>query len=403
MHCHPNVLRELPGNIVGTLLAHGARMTTLISRRNSLSLAGVAGAYSLLGPLGCGDDSSPSQTGGGGADGLGGGPGPGGAGGATGQGGDGTGGEGGEGGRNSTTGCGEAFVGGYGALNLAEHPVYSIDMALQDYPLWAAADSGEVTAHEVGIWWDGGDALRTHPPTVEQRGSGIGALSNLWRDATLEIRELNLRFEFQFGPEYCSRTNGNLPKFLIAHATPDLNPSSDPVARPMLYWRECDSADDPQFNRPDTLAICPAQGTLQSWSETEYAEDGTPWPMQFQPMYWADMAGTFGGAPVLDPTEIVTIEMRMIAIATPEYPRGLIAVRVYRRNGEVMERGMPWDRDENHPVGISYLQEIQMFGGGYYNNANTFHENNYTRVGGHITLAVGCGGWLGPRAGFVQG
>lgn len=386
-------------------------MKTTLTRRKTLSLAGAAGAYSLLGTFGCGDSAGSGGTGGEGT-GQGGEPGTGGSGaggidgtgGMTGPGGNGSGAgaQGGEGGGGTSTGCGEAVVGGYAALNLADHPVYSIDMALQDYPLWAAQGSGEVTEHEVGIWWDGGDALRTHPPTVEQLGSGIGALSNLWRDATLEIRELNFRFEFQMGPEYCSRTNGNLPKFVIAHSTTSLNPSADAVARPMLYWREIDTADNPKFNRPNTLGICPAQGTWQSWSETEYSEDGTAWPMQFQPVYWADAADTFGGAPVLDATEIVTIEMRMIAIATAEYPRGLIAVRVYRRNGDVFERGMPWDRDENHPVGISYIQEIQMFGGGYYNNANAFHENNYTRIGGHITLARNCGGWLGPRAGFVQ-
>jgi hypothetical protein len=378
---------------------------TIISRRKTLSLAGAAGAYSLAGALGCDDATAPDGTGGGGT-GQGGGAGTTGAGttGKTTGSGNSTGssGQGGEGGGGIGTGCGDAFVGGYAALNLAEHPVYSIDMTLQDYPQWTVQGSGEVKEHEVGIWWDGGDALRTHPPTSEQVGSGIGALTNLWQDGSLEIRELNFRFEFQAGPEYCSRTNGNLPKFVIAHSTTTLDPSANAVARPMLYWREVDSADNPKFNRPNTLAICPAQGTLQSWSETEYSEDGTFWPMQFQPVYWADTADTFGGAPVLDATEIVTIEMRMISIATREYPRGLIAVRVYRRNGDVFERGMPWDRDRNHAVGISYIQEIQMFGGGYYNNANTFHENNYTRIGGHITLARACGGWLGPRAGFVQ-
>lgn len=385
----------------------------LMTRRKTLSLAGTAGAYSLFGALACDEDAAGPDGAGGSATETGGATGQNGATGqsgvssaraTTGPGGNVTGSttsaqSGGGGG--PSTGCGEAFVGSYAALNLAEHPVYSIDMTHEDYPRWNVPGSGEVAEHEVGIWWDGGDALRTHPPTMAQCGSGIGALGNLWRDATLEIRELNLRFEFQAGPEYCSRTNGNLPKFVIAHASRQLVAGVDPTSRPMLYWRETDTADNPMFNRPNTLAICPAQGTVQSWSETEYSENGTPWPMQFQPIYWADQADTFGGAPVLDATEIVTIEMRMLSIATAAHPRGLIAVRVYRRNGEVFERGMPWDLDENHVVGESYMQEIQMFGGGYYNNANAFHANNYTRIGGHITLATNCGGWLGPRAGFV--
>ncbi len=313
-------------------------------------------------------------------------------------------GQGGEGGGGSSSGCGAPpFVGGYAGLNLAMHPSYSIDMALEDYPQWTYhPDSGEVRVHEVGVWWDGGDALRTHPPTTGDRGSGVGSIANLWRDATLEIRELNFRFEWQAGPEYCSRTNGSLPKFVIAHSSTELNANADVGARPMLYWSEMTTSDTAAFNRPDTLVICPAQGTSQSWSETAYSESGTYYPDQAQPVYWADEAGTFQRKPVIGAAEIVTIEMRMLAIATPEHPRGLIAVRVYRRNGDVFERGCPWDRDENEAVGVSYLHEIQMFGGGYYNSANQFHENNFTRVGGHITLASGCGGWLGPRPGFVQ-
>ncbi len=167
---------------------------SLLGRRKTLALAGSTGAYVLFGNLGCGDDA--------GLDGIGGGStGPGGPGSSstgTGSGpgsssastaGTGSGGQGGEGGGG--VGCGGApQVGAYADLNLAMYPVYSIDMALQDYPQWTAhPDSGEVRVHEVGIWWDGGDALRTHPPTVEQRGSGIGGsptsgATRRWRSAS---------------------------------------------------------------------------------------------------------------------------------------------------------------------------------------------------------------------------
>lgn len=370
----------------------------LLKRRNTFALGAVG-----LGALwGCGDAESGDGDGGsGGSTGSGGPSGPG----ATGTTGTGSGstsgtssGDGGAGGGGPSN----VTVGSYADLNLEAHAIYSIDMALQDYPQWSAhPDSGEVRVHETGIWWDGGDALRSHPPTVEQRGSGIGSITNLWRDATFAIRKLNFRFEWQAGPEYCSRTNGNLPKFVIALTAPELSVDAKGGARPMLYWRELDSADNQKFNRPDTLAICPAQGTVQLWAESEYSEETTFWPMQAQPLYFADSAGTFQGAPIIDPSEIVTIEMRMIAISTRAHPRGLIAVRVYRRNGEFIERGCPWDLDAPEVVDLSYLHEIQMFGGGYYNNANPHHENNFTRVGGHITLAANYDGWLGPRAGFV--
>jgi hypothetical protein len=378
-----------------------------LTRRNTLAFLGAAGTSAALGSLlGCG--SIDAESGG-----PGGGPGPNGDGsnrpGVDGSSGTVDGSTPGDGGRpvdgagpKLDAGPTSGHVGTYAGLNLQAHAIYSIDMALKDYPQWTAhPTSGEVRVHETGTWWDGGDALRTHPPTEGDRGSGIGSIANLWRNATFVIRELNFRFEWQAGPEFCSRTNSNLPKFVIAHSTRTLNPAADAVDRPMLYLAEMDSSDNPAFNRADTLALCPAQGTVRSFSIDPYSENGTYYPNQVQSLYFADNGGTFQGKPVVGSNQIVTIEMRMLCISTPTHPRGLIAVRTYLRNGQVFERGCPWNWNTNSLLNVSYLYEIQMFGGGYYNRANVYHPNNYTRVGGLITLAANYGGWLGPRPGFV--
>lgn len=387
----------------------------IISRRNALSFLGAVGA----GLLGCDDPNSApggasgssgtsGSSGSSGGPGFDGGPGdpnnpnnPGAAG--PGDGGTFADGEAGAGpGPKIDAGASSGTIGSWANLNLQQHPIYSIDMSLRDYPQWSAhPDSGEVRVHEVGTWWDGGDALRTHPPTTAERGSGIGSLTNLWRNGTLAIRELNFRFEWTAGPQYCSRTNGNLPKFVIVHAVNSLNTNAPIAARPMLFLAEMFEPDNAAHRRADTLTICPAQGTVRSFSLDPYSENGTTYANQIQPVYWADTAATFNGRPVIGAGEIVTFEMRMLAISTATHPRGLIGVRIYRRNGMVYERGCPWNWDTNVALNVSYLQEIQMFGGGYYNNANPANANNYTKVGGLITLAANYGGWLGPRAGFV--
>ncbi|MBX3190618.1 MAG: hypothetical protein KF819_26695 [Labilithrix sp.] len=382
------------------------KQARIITRRDTLTFLGAIGASTAVaGLFGCGDggDASTPSGGSSGSSGDGSsGASPGGGSSA------GPGSDGGSGAFDAEAGAKldaggpqSGFIGSYANLNLQAHAIYSIDMALMDYPQWTfAPDSGETRVHEVGTWWDGGDALRMHPPTVSERGSGIGAITNLWRNATFAIRELNFRFEWQAGPEYCSRSQLT-PKFVIAHSSPALDIGSPVRNRPMLYLPQVNEADNATLNRANTLTIVPAQGTVRSFSLDPYSENGTYYGNQVQPFYFANTDGTFNGRPVIGANQVITFEMRMLAIGTAAHPRGLIAVRTYLRNGAVYERGCPWDWDAAATLNTSYLNEIQMFGGGYFNVGNPAHPNNYTRVGGLITLAANHGGWLGPRPGFV--
>lgn len=303
-------------------------------------------------------------------------------------------------------------VGAYAGMNLATYPIYSIDLSQNDYVTWGdvSDDGGAIETHHVGSWWDGRDSVRMFPPTVNDRGSGL-CVFNLWVNATLAVRRLNIRFEFRVGPEYCSRTNSALPKWVLVQTTRSLVDGAGVVDRPMYFLGAMDSApDNATFRRADTLAVCPSQGTSQSWgSDNPYDTGGSFYPNSVMPFYLADSASTFNSRAVIGPSEIITVECRMSAVSSTAFPNGYIGYRVYRRNGEVFYRGCPWNRDAAATVNASYFQDIQMMGGGYYNSAPAAHPNLYTEIGGYLTLAANLAdtdgpnnnGWLGPRAGFV--
>lgn len=297
-------------------------------------------------------------------------------------------------------------VGPYAGFHLGDHPIYSIDMAEHDYAIHFNGDgvgTGTSTHHDDG-WWDGGAFSRMTPPTVDGLERGI-AVNDVWRGATIAIQEVNLRFEWRGSSRLGSLWDG--AKFLISHWRETLEPG-DAQTRPMLFAAQMRASDDPDLNRDATLSFAPAQGTTQAWGDDGYFDAYPPlafWPGNVQAFYVADDDdlgdGTFAERPLFGGSEVITFELRLISVATDEHPRGLIGMRVYRRNGEVFERSAPWDIDDAEALG-DYFSEIQQFGCGQYNTAPTPDPDLYFDVGGYITLARDFGGWMGPRHGFVE-
>lgn len=291
-------------------------------------------------------------------------------------------------------------IGSYADLDLSIHPVYSVDMALGDYDTFAslpAPESGTSTHHASGWPLGGGAFSRMTPPIVDNLGRGI-SLGNLWRDATLVIQDLNVRWEWR-GSDALASIGSTGPKFLIAHARTELvDGNSD--SRPMLFLTRVHGNASTAYSRLNTLAMAPAQGTVAAYSDLVYAETVPPLAysmLGYQQWYFTNAGdtGTFGGRPLVECNEVVTFELRMISASTPQYPRGLIAVRMYRENGETYERGIPWNYDTNVPLG-QYLKSIEEFGCGYWNGAPG--GSHHMDVGGYITVARNFGGWLGRRS-----
>jgi hypothetical protein len=295
-------------------------------------------------------------------------------------------------------------VGSFANLDLSTYPVYSIDMALNDYQVFSSVpspDSGTSTHNATGWPLGGGAFSRMTPPIVDDLGRGI-MLPDLWRNATLAIQELNLRWEWRGSDNLASFTDSTGPKFLIAHSSAALSTTTPgDIARPMLYLTQSlGNADPAMYGRADTLGLAPAMGTFAGYGDEVYADTMPPlsnWIASYLQWYFTSDGdtGTFGGRPLIECNEVVTFEVRLISKSTTAYPRGLIAYRLYRENGETYEQGIPWDLDTNVPLG-QYFQEFQQFGCGYWNQAPG--GSHYMDVGGYITVARDFGGWLGRRS-----
>jgi hypothetical protein len=293
-------------------------------------------------------------------------------------------------------------VGSYANLNLATYPVYSIDMGVADYATYRSpgneADTGTSTHHASGWPLGGGAFSRITPPIVNDRGRGI-LLANLWRDVTLGIQDFNLRWEWRSSSDLASMA-GTGPKFLIGHCRDSLA-DSGADRRPMLFLTPMNEQAANNYSRDNSLAMAPGQGTTQGWGVVDYGDASPPVHFHsdesYQQFYLTNSgdSGTFQGRPLIELGEVVTFELRLITIATTAYPRGLIAFRMYRENGQVFERGIPWNWDANVPLGC-YLKEIEEFGAGYWNFVPG--GNYFLDVGGYITVARNFGGWLGRRS-----
>jgi hypothetical protein len=292
-------------------------------------------------------------------------------------------------------------------------PLISIDLN-NTVPNWGTTGGAQVS-YRTGSWWNSSNVplIDFFPPTIEQ-SSGLGELF-LWKNATKAVRQLNIRFEWQPTAAFCSNST-SLPKFIIVNTSRSLVSTNNAVDRPMLYLGHAIEGDT-QFQIPDVLTLCPAQGTTRCFSASDPSPAHTaynfPDPVSFmnqpQPMYWRATAGSdSAGNPIIPASEVVVVEMRVNVMATTDEPNGFIGYRVYRRNGQFFGRGCAWiwgDADEQ--PNQAYIMSIQQMGGGYYNIGQPHNANIKTTMGRRLTLGTNLSPslgryWVGPPTGFVQ-
>jgi len=179
----------------------------------------------------------------------------------------------------------------WAAINLATTPAYSVSLAARDYPVFVPNPSNHEYRATGG--WDGGPVARIYPPTVDQAACGLGGWDNLWRNGTLAIRKLNVRFELLLGPSLVQNWTGQDSKFFIAHTSPTLLAGADPGGgeRPMANFA---------FHSTGVLGWAVGAGTVKNFNRSP------PNPPAYSPVDTADFFmgttnRTLNGKPVVGP------------------------------------------------------------------------------------------------------
>lgn len=287
-----------------------------------------------------------------------------------------------------------------------------------------ALTNGAIGTIQNEVWWNGASVpvATFRPPTG---GDSYSGFSNIyfWKNATKAVRQSNVRWEFKLSDLHLL-DNAGLPKWIILETKRQLS-TSDAVLteRPMLFLTHCTEADPgAPYRFANTLVCTPAQDTVRSFQATNI----TPAPVfgqAGQTGYFNQRQGGSGyiratsgtddqGNPIADNEEYFCVELRVNVMSTVSEPNGVIAFRIYRRNGQVWERATAWtntpnDQGERPLINTNFISRIDVFGGGYYNLGQPSNANLYTKVGRRITMAcnyqptVGRA-WLGPPTGFVQ-
>src|SRR5690606_5091245 len=142
-------------------------------------------------------------------------------------------------------------------------------------------------------------------PTVDGLERGI-AIPNMWRNATVAMQDVNIRFEWRGSDEMGSLWQG--AKWILTHLRNTLTPGN--AQDRAIYFAGRANAGGPN-SRDNTILFAPAQGTVQAYGGDGYA--GTypplsPWPDNLQSFYLADDddigGGTFNGRPLIPGSEI---------------------------------------------------------------------------------------------------
>lgn len=283
-------------------------------------------------------------------------------------------------------------------------------------PNWGTFGGGNITfANET--WWNGTSPVATmFPPTTNDSGSGFGALP-FWKSATKAVRQLNFRIELRVSDAFCSDSTPGYPKYFIFRCANALDVGASLNYRPMIFIAH--GNQDASLGAANSIVFSPAIGTLRMYSSTNTvpavnADDriasGDTDPGTFaimaQPLYVAASAGTdSGGNPIIDADEYLCMEIRLQMMSTADEPDGFVGYRLHRRNGTYVERGCSITWDAAYPVDTLYIADIDTFGGGYYNNANSGSAGLWTKLGRRMTMSfnyqptVGRA-WIGKPTGF---
>lgn len=284
----------------------------------------------------------------------------------------------------------EAF-GAYGDMDLSVDPVYRIDMSAQDYPTFLT--TGATHTYEATGCWDGGPSAKLTPP-ISGGTDGYSALGG-WaidNNHTFTIRNLNVRWEAQFGSTFVTHWPELTDlKWVIVHTRASLGDTANNL-RPMTTWQKPDNEN--------VFQIAVAAGTFKQFNPTAPPNDFGPDPTHAD-FFIGPTSGTLSDEPIIGANTWLSFEMEIIAESTASAPNGRIRTVVTDRAGTTLtDIDITWFYDSSWTL-PRVIEEVQVIGGFFNVIYPSSDANTYQRICG-VTFAVGQNALLNPRSGFVQ-
>jgi hypothetical protein len=319
----------------------------------------------------------------------------------------------------TTTGAGDGndglIVSNFANYDPDAAQIISVDI---NSTLSTAASTGASVSFATESWWSGSTGVATiRPPTVNDGYAGFNSV-NFWKNATKAVHQVNIRWEWRASDLFCANST-QMPKWIIVRTARSFDIGASLQDRAMFYINHMNESSNTALHIADCLVFCPAQGTVRLYATQNFVpgvlhselDDVTrAGHVEFrQPMYIRATSGTdAAGNPIVDADEILSVEMRVNVMSTSDEPNGCIAMRIHRRSGLAIERACAWTYWPNSDVTVNtnYIADIDVMGGGYFNNPNSGDSNIWNKIGRRMTFATNLQptvgrAWIGPPQGFL--
>lgn len=287
-------------------------------------------------------------------------------------------------------------IGGYEDLTLASHNIYTVDLAIQDYPLFTS--EGGSVSYNAAYGIDGRPGVRCFPPTTSAGYGAMGAFELFRGGGTANFTNFYMRWCMQVRADYAANNDFDAVKYCIIHSQGGPNSTASDPIRPMSYI----DSRLPGIAPENSCFICPAQGTSRYFSESHPGDQVFDGDGRCD-FYFGQSATTYAGKRVIAPTDWVCVEMWCESDQTGSFPNGLIRQRVTARDGTVLsdlDTTMTWQHDPAVPF-TKYFYEVQVLGGYYNGETTSAGADNCTAIDRYVTFAKNQTDFLGPPTGFL--
>jgi hypothetical protein len=291
-------------------------------------------------------------------------------------------------------------IGSYEDMSLATFARYTVNLSLQDYPVFLTPGNGGAVTYNSAWGLDGRGGVRCFAPSAEGNYAGMGGYNLFNAGGSNNFTAFYMRCLRQVGSTYGQHTQFDAVKDVIMHSQGGPNGGSDPY-RPIFYWESRLGGIAPT----NATVYYPAQGTSQYFASGFPGSSVFDGDGRFDDYHDPAGSGTYLGKPKYGPGDWVCFEYFIESAQTATWPDGVIVHRATSRAGvqtHNVSPSCPWNRDAAAPF-TKYFYEVQV-AGGYYNGVTTTPDSNtYTAFDQYVTFArdVTYATMPGPPEGFL--